>query len=307
MGPLHPPPPLVAQWAHVISRFSRFLDNLQLTLLQQVDGQTKKNGVVSCLNAAYYGSNSDIDNSFYIGSWGKGTAIRPPRDVDIYFVLPPSAYWRLSAYKHNGQSALLQEVKGVLQNRYPKTTYIRGDGPVVLVGFESYSVEVVPAFLLDNGGYWVCSTKNGGACVQTSPWAEIVHINSSDQRNGANLRPLVRMLKSWQANCSVPIKSFHLELITVEYLDQSPWRLSGFFWYDWLVRDFFLYLCNRANTFVVAPGTGEWMWLGDAWKSKAETAYGRAVKASAFEAQNLMIAAGEEWQKIFGLDIPKVV
>ncbi|CAJ3408193.1 DNA polymerase beta domain-containing protein region [Burkholderia pseudomallei] len=307
LGMVPPPAPSVPQWIHVTSRFSQFLVNLQLTTAQDADGRRKKAGVVSCLNSAYYGSNSEFDNSFYIGSWGKGTAIRPPRDVDVYFVLPPAAYGRFGAYAYNPQSALLQEVKRVLQRSYPTTTNIRGDGPVVLVGFESYSVEVVPVFFVGDFRYWVCDTKNGGSYKQTAPWAEIVHIENADTRNANNLRPLIRMLKSWQACCSVPIKSFHLELLAVDYLDQSQWRFKSIFWYDWVVRDFFLYMISRANTFAIAPGTGEYMWLGETWKSKAESAYVRAAKASSYEAQNMMIAAGEEWQKIFGSDIPRTV
>ena len=47
--------------------------------------------------------------------------------------------------------------------------------------------------------------------------------------------------------------------------------------------------------------------LGDAWQSRALSAYNRAVKACEFEYQNLVISAGEEWQKIFGTQIPRSV
>jgi hypothetical protein len=295
------------KWSYVTQRFTQFVANLHLTAPQVADGQTKRNGVVACLNRAYFNSSSSVDNSFFIGSWGKNTAIRPPRDVDIYFVLPPSVYHRFDTYTGNKQSALLQEIRRVLQVTYPTTTNIRGDGPVVLVGFGSYAVEVVPAFALENSRYWVCDTKQNGSYKITAPWNEIVHVNDADDRNAKNLRPLVNMLKAWQGYCTVPIKSFYLELIAVEFLDQSPWRLNGVFWYDWITRDFFAYLINRANTFVSAPGTGELMWLGDTWKSRAESAYARAVKACEYEEQNSMILAGDEWQKIFGADIPRYV
>jgi hypothetical protein len=49
------------------------------------------------------------------------------------------------------------------------------------------------------------------------------------------------------------------------------------------------------------------MWLGDIWKSRAESAYARAIKASDFERENQVLAAGDEWQKIFGTDIPRIV
>lgn len=282
------------RWAYVAQRFSKFQSNLQLTAAQQADGFTKLSGVNACLNRAYYNSNSDSDNSFVVGSWGKNTAIRPPRDIDLYFKLPEEVYYRFNTYSNNKQSAWLQEVKIILQKTYPTTTSIRGDGPVVVVGFGSQSIEVVPAFALNNNGYWVCDTKSGGSYKETHPWAEIAYIDQSDKRNAYNLRPIIRMLKAWQTNCSVPIKSFHLELLAVEFLEQSPWRFNDNFWYDWLVRDFFGYILNRSNAFINIPGTGELMWLGDGWKSKVVSAYGRAKYACDYEDKSLMYAAGAE-------------
>lgn len=295
------------KWIHVASRFSTFLSNIQLTSSQQADGYTKKNGVIGCLNRAYYGSSSGSDNSFFVGSWGKSTAIRPPRDVDVYFTLPIEVYYRFDAYISNKQSALLQEVKTILQRSYPNTTNIRGDGPVVFVGFDSYCVEVVPAFALEDARYLVSDTKNGGSYKETTPWHEIVHIDGADERNSNNLRPLVRMLKAWQAYCSVPIKSFHLELLAIEYIEQSFWRDRTVFWYDWLVRDFFDYMIRRANTYITIPGTNELIWLDENWKTRAQSAHTRAIYACAYEEQNLMLHAGDEWQKIFGTDIPTAV
>lgn len=295
-----------SMWIAVRRRFTQFDANLALTPAQRQDGFTKRNGVVSSLNRHYYESLSTTDNSFLIGSWGKGTATRPPRDVDIYFVLPVSVYYRFQSYVGNRQSALLQEVKTVLAATYPDTD-MRGDGQVILVRFGSYNVEVVPAFLLQNGRYCICDTHNRGSYKQTDPWAELHHIDATDQANNRNLRPLIRMLKAWQRNCSVPLKSFQLELLAADFLPASPWRLNDFFYFDWITRDFFAYLYHRANTFITVPGTLERIYLGNEWQSRALTAYNRAEKACEYEKLNLVEAAGEEWQKIFGQQIPWTV
>jgi hypothetical protein len=302
LASLVPLPALGIQWIAVRQRFQQFHANLLLTPKQFQDGMTKRNGVVNSLNRHYYGSTSEIDNSFLIGSWGKDTAMRPPRDADLYFLLPPSVHARFQAYVGNRQSALLQEVKGVVAVTYPNTD-MSGDGQVVIVRFESYSVEVVPAFLLTNGRYWICDTNGGGRYKETDPWSEVNHINAVDQANNGNLRPLIRMLKSWQSYCSVPIKSFQLELLAADFISQSPWRLYD--WFDWITRDFFAYLYHRANTFVVVPGTLEKVYLGSEWQSRAESAYYRAMKACDHERYNRVEAAGDEWQKIFGSQIPR--
>jgi hypothetical protein len=291
-------------WIAVRQRFTQFNENLLLTPSQRQDGVTKRNGVVSCLNRHYYNSASGTDNSFLIGSWGKDTAIRPPRDVDVYFLLPPAVYYRFQSHAGNRQSALLQEVKGVLARTYPDSD-MSGDGQVVLVRFGSYSVEVVPAFLLQNSRYWICNTNNGGFYKETDPCAEASYIEGVDGANNRNLRPLIRMVKVWQTNCSVPIRSFQLELVAADFLQQSPWRLNDYFYFDWITRDFFAYLYHRANTSVTVPGTLERIFLGEEWQRRSTTAYNRAVKACEHETFNRVEAAGEEWQMIFGLQVPR--
>lgn len=214
-------------WIYVTKRFKTFQDNLALTANQVTDGETKFKGVVSCLNAGYWSNNSETANSFLIGSWAKATRVRPPRDVDLYFLLPIEVYNRFESYAAgvNKQSALLQEVKCKLLASYP-TSSIRGDGPVVLAGFTSYNVEIVPAFVYSNDdrSYYVCDTKDGGSYKKTMPLHEVDAINAADGRNSNNVRRLIRMLKVWQTWCSVPIKSFYLELLAIEFLDQCDWR-----------------------------------------------------------------------------------
>ena len=306
-GPL-PAPALSAprKWIAVRQRFVQFHKQLLLTPLQTQDAFTKRAGVLSCLDRHYRGSSSGTDNSFVVGSWGKNTAVRPPRDVDIYFLLPPDVYYRFQNYAGNRQSALLQEVKSVLSRTYPNTD-MRGDGQVVLVRFDSYAVEVVPAFVLDNGRYWICDTNGGGSYKETNPWAEVSHIETVDAANNRNLRPLIRMLKAWQSNCSVPIKSFQLELLAVAFIQQSEWRQNDFFWFDWIIRDFFAFLYHAAGTSLSIPGTSERIYLGNDWRSRAAMAYHRAVKACDYERDNYVFSAGEEWQKIFGSQVPQTV
>lgn len=293
-------------WAGVRARFRQFHGNLLLTEDQVADGSTKHRGVRRSLNAHYYGSSSETANSFLVGSWGKDTCVRPPRDVDIFFVLPVSVYYRFETYSGNKQSALLQEVKQVLEQTYPTTT-MRGDGQVVVVRFDKINVEVVPAFATDTGRYLICDTNAGGRHEEADPETEKNHIATVHTLNNYNLRPIIRMLKAWQAHCNVPLKSFCIELAATDFIQQSPWREKEFFYYDWIMRDFFLYLYSKANQHVFVPGTYEPIFLGDEWQSRAESVYNHALKACEYEHIDWIVLAGEEWRNIFGPQIPSSV
>jgi hypothetical protein len=286
----------------VWSRFSQFLVNLALTDAQQADGTTKHRGVRRVLNQHYYGVSNDLANSMLVGSWGKSTDVRPPRDIDLLFCLPRAVYDKYQAvsWPRNRQSELLQEIKRVLSANYT-TTRMRGDGQVVLVGFTTYAVEVVPAFDQGGGAYLICDTNNGGSYKSVRPYSEQEAVRTSSERTKGNTRSLIRMMKAWQANCSVPIKSFWFELLAVDFLNSWQYASESATYHDWMVRDFLANLLRREGANVIVPGTFEVIGLGRDWKSKAETAYARAAKACSATSE---LEAGLEWQKIFGTQMP---
>ncbi len=287
----------------VSNRFETFLSNISLTDAQKTAGAGSRSSVVKALNAHYWREDSGTSNSRYVGSWAKLTRIRPPRDVDVIFNLPKSVYEKFEGRTGNKQSQLLQEVKGILLARFPNTD-IRGDGPVVKVPFTAYNVELAPAFALTGGGHWVCMTDGGGYYKKADYDAEFSIIKNSNDLTNGNSRNLIRMVKCWQGYCGVPLKSFWIELLAVDFLSSWECRGQSKTFYDWMVRDFFKYLEGKANFSVIAPGAGEKMFIGSAWLTKAVTARQRAERACEWET-SYPITAGEEWQKIFGADIPK--
>lgn len=248
------------RWIYVRGRFRAFINNLAITPAQLEDGEKKQAGVRSCLNRHYYGGSSETANSLLIGSWGKATRVRPSRDVDILFLLPESVYWQYQARTGNRQSALLQEVKNVLLGTYTQTS-MRGDGQVVVIPFNQTPVEVAPGFRCTDGSILVCDTNDGGRYTFSTAEAEEKALSAFDAYCIGNTRALARMMKQWQREQNVPLKSFQLERLSAEFLVTWDSNQRDHFWYDWMVRDFFAYLIRRANTFVYMPGTNESVWL----------------------------------------------
>ena len=70
------------------AKFERFLTNIQLTDRQKEDAQTKHNRVRKTLQDHYYPASYTGTTSVLIGSYAKKTAVRPPTDVDILFIIP---------------------------------------------------------------------------------------------------------------------------------------------------------------------------------------------------------------------------
>lgn len=293
-------------WMYVTSRFLAIQSNLKLTPAESTDAETKLGGVIRSVNRAYRDENC-VGYYMLGGSWGKGTAIHPPTDIDLLCFLPPEIYHQFNARQGNKQSQLLQHVRGSLATTYPQTR-MRGDGQVVVISFNSITIEVVPAFHGQDGGVVIGDTNGGGRWKSIDPSGEIGQLDRTDLTFNGNVRKITRLAKQWNRHCNAGMKPFHIEQLVQEALGQMDWGGNNEFWFDWIIRDLFRYMWGRAGGGFYMPGRYiEWINLGDAWQSKAWTAYERACKACDYERDNMNLSAGAEWRKIFGPMIPEQV
>lgn len=290
-------------WVAVRQRFRAFHEDLTLTRDQIEDGIGKAVRVTQALERAYNGHVADQPPMLIVGSWGKGTQVRPSADIDVMVQFAPAVLQRFEARVGNKQSQLLQEVKAFLLDAYPQTD-MRGDGQVVVVGFNSIIVEVVPVFDLPGGQYLMPDTNDGGRWKTVDPSAQIAMIEDIDTRTNGNTRALTKMIKLWRREKNVPLKSFIIELLVAEFMSTYPHARQDYYYYDWFVRDFLRALVARAGSGSLIPGTGEVVWLGADWLPKAKAALAAAETACEWERHDYDVTAGQEWQTIFGTRIP---
>ncbi|WP_395665504.1 SMODS domain-containing nucleotidyltransferase [Methylocella sp.] len=290
-------------WIAVRQRFRAFHADLNPMKDQVEDAFGKAKRVGQALQRAYGGEATENPPIFPVGSWGKGTPVRPSADIDIMARFDWAMYQRFHAYAFNGQSALLQEIKDKLEAAYPQTRK-RGDGQVVQIDFNSIMVELVPVFAIGNGQFIMPDTNGGGSWKTVDPAAQIKLIDDADRDFSGNVRPLCKIIKRWKHECSVDLKSFAIELLVADFFRNYPWGNYDYYYYDWYVRDCLKFIKTRVNGWVAIPGTGEIVQLGDKWASKVETAIGIAEQACDYERDDYDILAGVEWQKIFGPRIP---
>lgn len=133
--------------------------------------------ITKVINREFWNSVSEIDHSLYVGSYGRGTAI-DTSDLDVLIELPRKEYERYDQCKGNGQSRLLQAVKGAILQTYPQTS-VKPDGQVIKVHFsDEMKFELLPAFAdysvfkTPLGTYTYADTNNGGNWKATNPKAE---------------------------------------------------------------------------------------------------------------------------------------
>ena len=143
-------------WAHVIRHFEQLLRELELKDPERLDAEGKAERIAKSLFAKYYPNQTFTAWSYVkVGSYGKGTATRPRTDLDMLFVLPSDVYTRVEALTGNKQSQLLQEVRRTLLFTFPNTE-ISADGQAVVAPFQTYNVDIVPAFRFSPCGLRDC-------------------------------------------------------------------------------------------------------------------------------------------------------
>ena len=269
-------------------QFEVFLENIKLTAAQREDAVTKYTGVCKALHDYYYpDSKYDGTAKLLIGSYGKHTNIRPARDIDVIFMIPPDRFSQYDDNTSNKQSQLLNDVKCILEETYPNTP-IRAFGKVVVVEFAEtkHNVELLPAWEYSDGTFCIPNSEGGGSWERWDPRREMKRISESDAETHKT-RSLIRMVKKWSENCTAKVKSFEIEEWVMGFFagGVSPERD-----FPEMLKQFFGYAVSTA----VDPDL----------KSHLKTALNRATKACEFEADDDLEGAADEWRKIFGNDFP---
>ena len=196
--------------------------------------RTRYKIITKAINREFWNSNSETDNSLYVGSYGRGTAI-DCSDVDIVVILPKTEFDRVNNSKNNSQSYLLRLVKDTILDSYPRSD-IHADGQVVVINFsDGIRFEVVPVFkkinyLTSNDEFIYPDTNNGGRWQSTNPKAEQIAMNEKNNYYHSN-----GLLKD---TCK------HIRRIKNEFF--SSYHLSG------ILIDSFVY-----------QAIGDWHWLRD--------------------------------------------
>lgn len=185
---------------------------------QRSDISYRYKRITRAINREFWDSESVTEHSFYVGSYGRGTAI-DTSDIDILMELPRDMYNQYDAHKGNGQSRLLQTVKNAILETFPHSD-VRGDGQVVVVNFtDGIKFEILPAFKnLDYWGRWTGKydypdSNMGGNWLSTNPKAEQEAMEQKNRESNGLLYDTCRHMRQIR---NTHFKSYHLPGIVID-------------------------------------------------------------------------------------------
>lgn len=285
--------------------FEIFIGNLEPTNISEMEITVGE--IAKKLNKNYYNLDSDKTSHMYIvGSVGRETAIKGVSDLDILFDLPVEVFKRFDAYKEKKQSSLLQEVKNILKERYPNTD-ISGDGQVVVIKFNKYTVELVPGFKQSDDRFKYPDTNNGGSWKYTDPLPEISESKKTAEDTDNNFKYIANMLRAWKNKQGFKFGGLLIDTITYKFLNEkTDYRNIGFDSYLDMTKALFEYIkgLDKDQSYWYALGSNQQVYNCDNGKfiTKAEKAYKKIKDLTANSSD-----VNKKLRQVFGTQFPKKV
>ncbi len=222
----------------------------------------------------------------------------------ILFDLPKETYTKYDNYESNGQSALLQEVKNILLERYPNTK-MKGDGQVVVISFSKYKVELVLAFKQTDNRFKYPNSNNGGSWKYTDPLPEIEECKNLNELTTGNFYDVCHMLRAWKNKKGFKFKGLLIDTLIYNFFNENEeYKNVDVDGYLELIKSVFEFLKNEDSkkSYWLALGSNQQISNDDNGKfvKKAEKAYNKLINVKRDDKDINDILRG-----IFGREFPK--
>jgi hypothetical protein len=193
----------------VSAGFNELLSRLQLTDNQKESAKKRVAAIKKFFKEEFVMAEGPIT----IGSYARNSIIRSERDIDI---LAPLNYPHYKATYDNKPQEMLYMVRDALNDEYGSTT-VSSQKVAVKLNFTDITVDVVPCFRREGGGYFMPNASGGW--MATNPPFHNELMSESNTKHGNYLRPVVKFMKFWN-NCN----GHHLSSLHVELMTWRIWR-----------------------------------------------------------------------------------
>jgi len=221
---------------------------------------------------AYFGK--AITTHFQFGSYLRGTIL--PRKADSNSDIDNMIVFDTSDGQKKPQT-YLDRLKKFAEGKY-STSEIFQSSPTIVLSLNHIKFELVPATY--NYGYQIPSPASSWAdWMPTDPVAANKALQDKNTAENSKIKPLVRLIKYWNALKGHPFTSFSLEQHIISRYFYSCSSLSDYFYAFW-------------SGFDCPSGASQ------TTKDKVATAKKYAQNAKDYEARNYPVTAEDEIKKI---------
>ncbi|MFH1985241.1 MAG: nucleotidyltransferase [Pseudomonadota bacterium] len=222
--------------------------------------------------SVYFGSG--VTNHFQFGSSTRGTIL--PRKADKNSDIDYMVVFDTSDGQKKPQT-YLDRLKRFAESKY-STSEISQSSPTIVLSLNHIKFELVPAIY--NYGYQIPSPASSWSdWTSTDPAGTNDALQSKNKSENYQVKPLVRLLKYWNARKGHPFRSFELEQYVV----------GKFFWSCSALKDYFYDLWSG---FSCTYDTAQYI------KDMVASAKEHARKAKEYEDANMPVNAEFEIKKI---------
>jgi hypothetical protein len=222
---------------------------------------------------SYFGTN--IKERFQFGSSVRGTIL--PRKVDSSSDIDFMVVFDTIDGKKKPQT-YLDRLRKFAESKYTSSE-IKQSHPTVVLSLNHISFELVPA-VVEYSFYQIPSPATSySEWIATDPNGANQALQTKNKDNNFLIKPLVRLVKYWNAKNGFPYSSYSLE----QYI------VGKFFYPNALVKDLFYQFWSGFN---YSYDTAKWI------KDKVDLAKTRTANAKQYEAAGLTEIAETEIKKV---------
>lgn len=278
--------------------FDTFLNNLAVKNRSEISAKYRE--ITKSLNKGFRNSDSEEDNHFQIGSFGRATAIDGISDLDMLYILPNDIWNDYS--DENGPYNILSKVRDFIIARYPKTK-IRVDQCIVSVSYTKFHLEVQPVFENEDGSFKYPDTYSKNWKI-TKPRQEIRAINEMDKIKNGNLKNLCKMIRAWKNKSGVVMGGLVIDTLVYNFLEaRTTYDASTTSDYLYLSKDFFEFLSKEPEKqYYLALGSNQQVRVKKPFQKKARRAFNMCLDAVAEDNENRQI---QKLRDIYGKQFPR--
>ena len=116
------------------------------------------------------------------------------------------------------------------------------------------------------------------------------------------------MMRAWKGEWNVPMGGLLIDTLAYQFIDGWEYKDKSFLYYDWMCRDFFLFMADQDEDqeYWRAPGSGQYVYSKGPFRRKAKRCYNISLEAITHEQADLKRewSAKQKWREIFGTSFP---